>query len=571
MRTKIIIFATALIAAGLISSCKNPVAPNKQPLVGIIVNSIDSVVAGFGELPKPSTWSLREDSLSTDTTVSSDTVGQKITKTKWLVERQSYSASSDAQKFMEFNPDASILWPGDLVQGYSVASGVLNFAAVPRTGGVITMDVVSGNSSSQSVHVDSMCNAAVNDAMNSILQRYQGTTPANYAFDIKQVYSATQLSSDLGLGYSGPVNSINDEFSVNTSKYKSCFAVELTQDYFTMSCDDPARPSDMIDPSVTPGALEAYLQEGGPLCYISSVTYGRIYILLYQSTASSIDLENALNYAYNEGIAHGNVNSKTDFQNIMAQTTVHVVQIGGNAEQGLDSVTALSYNHINSFLTKGADFSPDNRGAPISYRVNYLANDQLVALNDVMQYTVTTKVPIDTSASSYTQSAFGIFVNRLNVTQLGFDNMHGGCKMVVGLTNNITGKDSVIWTCPLSARSMNYYPVYDGPGFDDFGTDFMSNGKNYQLYWTVPEFLLANNSDTKLWIDFFINDYEAKEGRWNWGWSRAYIQYDQTTQSWEITGTEGMSSDDLLITDCSNSDVFGKFVYTISVDGKPLQ
>lgn len=576
MKTKIVIFATALIAAGLISSCaKNPVSPNNHPLVGMIENSVDSVVAGFRAFNSPQSWSLKVDSSSTDTTASIDTVGQKVTSQRWLVKNTTYSASSDPQKFMEFSPTEGVLYPGNLVQGNSIAGGALSTLAVPRAGGYLTLDILSGTRSQYSVYVDSLCSSAVNQAMNTILYNYKGGFPAQYAYTMEQVYSATQLNSDLDLGYSGPVNKINAQFNIDNSNSRSYVAVKLTQQFYTVSVNDPARPSDMIYKSVDPRELYSELETTGPACYISSVTYGRIYVLVYESTASASNLEAALDYAYNGTLVNGNVSSKTFFQNVMKQTTVSVMQIGGDAKQGLqvlNSQTGLNYDDIISFLTNGANFSSTNVGLPISYRVNYLVNDQLVAMNNVMQYTVSEKIPLD-SSSSYLPSLFSIFINRLNITSTSIK-PNGGCRVVVGLTNNITGKDSIIWDCPLSNWTIHSYPVYDGSGgwYDFTGLPAMSVGTNYALNWTVPQITLPNNTEYKLWIDFGINTYNSSENRRNWGWARAILQYDPMSQEWKfIKGEDNYPNPTFMTYVTNNPDVSGRFVYGINEDGEPLQ
>lgn len=552
MKTKIAIFATALIAAGLISSCvKNPTSPYGNQMVGFVRSPIDTVIASFSDYPMSATYS--------DSAV--DSYVDSTQSQKYIVKQTTYNASENANGFMEFDPNAGVLYPGDLVGGNSVRDGVLNTLAVPRAGGTVTLDILSGIDNDDSRHVDSMSYSAVHHAMNSILAGYHGGTPGRLSYAMKQVYSATQLHSDLDLGYSGPTNKVNSSLNFDFSTSKTHFVVELMQQFFTMSIDEPSEPQDMIGPGITPDELKSVLEEAGPACYISSVTYGRIFLLDYTSTASSTQLNAALQYAYSGGLSSGDVKTTDDFNNVMKQTTVQAMAIGGDADSALGA--ALNFDKLQSFLNDG-EFSPSNIGEPISYRVNYLADNDLMALNNTTQYTVTEKIPL---------GAFSIFFDRLNVTRLRFDNMHGGCKIVVGMTNNITGKDSIIWTSPVSPSTTHYYPYYDGAGFYDFGSDLMNDNKDYPLYWTVPQFLIPGSTDSKLWIDFFVTDFEYSpdptEAKWVWGRARAYVEYNQTTGTWEITqGIEAANS--VPITDCPNGDVFGKFVYTISFNGSNL-
>ncbi len=575
MKSRIAIIVATLFTAGLINSCKdNPVS--SSPLLPTQVSeSIDSLVASIEDLPSAPEWPLRVDSTRSDTSVTADTLGGQVKKTTWFTQNISYSASSDPQTFMEFDPLASVLWPGNLVQGNSIASGVPNSIPVSERGpGNITLSIISGDSSGVTNKfyrtIDSLCYSNVNQAMNSILAGYHGGTPAKYSYSMEQVYSATQLNSDLDLGYSGPTNKVNAQFNIKSSESKTYFAVKLTQQFFTMVFDDPEGASGVFSGGITARILAPYVYAGNPLCYISSVTYGRIYILVYESSASSEDLTAALSYAYSGGIAHGSIKSKADFNNVMSKTTVTVMQIGGDPEQGLTASTALSFDAINAFLARGANFSSTNVGAPISYTIKYLKDATLVRMNNVLQYTVSQKTPIDSSTVN-TQSSFNIYINDLTIgsTRISPD---GGCKVVVGVTDNITGQDSVVWTCPLN-NGVGGWPQYDGTGgWWDFGAghfDAMTTGRDFQLNWTVKQLMMYNNADRKIWIDFFINDYNGKYNTRNWGYKRLVLEYNMTLQRWTVTQPTGVSATELYVD--TNPDVAGTFHFTVTINGYQIQ
>jgi Thiol-activated cytolysin len=572
MKIKTVVYLAAFAVAALLSSCnKNPVAPNNSVNPADATN-IDSLVSSVPEFQQAPTWPTRVDSTSTDTTSTVDTSGTQVDSTTWLVQNVSYSASADPSTYMMYNPQASVLWPGNLVQGNSIASGVPNSIPITnRAPGNISLAILSGDSAGTANKFYRTINqfqfSTVNQAMNSILAGYQGGTPAKYSYTMEQVYSASQLNFDLSLGYTGPSVSASGQLGLSFSSSKTYFAVQLTQQFFTMVYDDPQGASGAFGPGFTASELAPYTGPGNPVCYISSVTYGRIYILIYESTASSQDLSAALNFAYNGGVASGNIKSTADFDKVMSQTTVQVVQIGGDPQAGLTAATALSYSAINSFMTLGADFSSTNIGAPISYTVKYLKDATLVRMNSVMQYTVSQKTPISTS-TGYTKSPINIFVSDLSITQNTLSQPNGGCKVVVGVTNVQTGQDSVVWTSPIT-NGAGGSPLYDGTsGWFDFGATDMTAGTDFQLNFTAPQMLMDNGPNEKLWVDFWINDFNGSTNQRNWAYQRLYLQYDQTQQAWVRTGPQGSSATQMPV---SNPDVGGTFNFTITINGVQLQ
>ncbi len=572
MKSNVTFALTAIALAAVIASCnKNPVAPNNS-VTPVDAKNIDSLVASVPDFQPAPTWSTRVDSMSTDTTSTVDTSGTQVDSTTWLTQNVSYSASADPSTYMMFNPQASVLWPGNLVQGNSIASGVPNSIPISnRAPGNISLAILSGDSAGTANKFYRTINqfqfSTVNQAMNSILAGYSGGTPAKYSYSMEQVYSASQINFNLSLGYTGPSVNGSGEFGLSFSRNKTYFAVQLTQQFFTMVYDDPQGASGAFGPGFTASELAPYTGPGNPVCYISSVTYGRIYILIYETTASADSLQAALNFAYNGGVASGSVNSTAAFDKVMSQTTVQVTQIGGDPQAGLTAATALSYSAINSFMTRGADFSPNNIGQPISYTVKYLKDASLVRMNSVMQYTVSQKTPISTS-TGYTKSPISIFVSDLSITQNNISEPQGGCKVVVGLTNVITGHDSVVWTSPIN-NGQGGSTLYDGTsGWFDFGSTAMNAGTDLQLNFTAPQLQMDNNPNEKVWVDFWINDYNGNTGQRNWAYQRMYLQYDDMQQTWVRSGPQGSSATQMPV---STPDVSGTFNFTVTISGVQLQ
>jgi len=155
-----------------------------------------------------------------------------------------------------------------------------------------------------------------------------------------------------------------------------------------MVYDDPAGLDGVFTPDITVRDLQNYTGNGNPICYISSVTYGRIYYLLYESSATKEELNAALAFSYNGTFYGAKVEAEANFAKTMTQTNARVFQIGGNAERGFTPAMALDMEAIKEFLDAGANFSAKSPGAPISYTVKYLKNAKVVRMNNTMEYEI---------------------------------------------------------------------------------------------------------------------------------------------------------------------------------------
>jgi hypothetical protein len=325
--------------------------------------------------------------------------GEKVTV--WAEVKETYSASKNPDEFVMYDPNANVLWPGALVQGKSVASGVPDIIPIGpnhRKEGKVTLSVLNGDGSSvknKFYRATEMTKSATTQAMNDILSGMGGLGPAQYSYTKINVKSESQLEFDLNMGYSGPANKIDGQLGINWNNKKERMVVKLYQKFFTMTYDDPQGIQGVFYPSISYNDMKPYAGAGNPACYISSVTYGRMFVLLYETEMDELFLNAALNYQYDGVVAKGYVEAdlKSAFKN--GKIEVKTFQVGGDAEKGLEvSLDPLNVSKMRSFIAGGANFSATNPGEIISYTVNYLKDASLVRMNSAMEYTVTQRTPI---------------------------------------------------------------------------------------------------------------------------------------------------------------------------------
>jgi len=326
-----------------------------------------------------------------------------VFNTEWNCVTVRVSAAENPDDFAMLNPLASVLWPGNLIQGASLASGIP--ATIPidpsrRQPGRVSLAILSpGQGGAQNRMyrtIDRMSFSAVNQAMNEILAGFDGHGFAQYNFQMDFIESAEELDFKLNASFSGWGASASAGFTSNFADNRTRVLIRLHQAFFTMVFDDPPGLDGVFTPDITVNDLRNYTGNGNPITYISSVTYGRIFYLLYESWATREDLSMALNFSFRGFGAEAGVDAQRQFTETMEQTTARVFQIGGDATGGLTAGMALDLTAIRDFLEAGANFSAENPGAPISYTVKFLKNAQLVRLNSTMEFEVNRCVSVTT-------------------------------------------------------------------------------------------------------------------------------------------------------------------------------
>ncbi|MFK7079648.1 thiol-activated cytolysin family protein [Flavobacterium oreochromis] len=291
---------------------------------------------------------------------------------------ETYTKTFD--NFSKLGGGTHLLWPGNIVQGGTIVSGDL--ASIPidpkgRNTIEVKVDAFSSNESKpSSLEVENPTAGKVQGALEKILNSYytSGTKfPANYAVEIQRTYDSKQLQVALGVGYTGPSVGLSASLGLNFKKNKTYYAVTLKQKFFNVSVSaKPGLQGDFgwIKKDYPRAEFDKYIGTNNPAVYISSVTYGRLYTLVYESDESSFEMEQALNFAYKSPAAAISVDQKLKYSTTLQNTKVYAKQLGGNAAGGLDAAFgafAGNFEKVRDFVVNGAEVSKDNPGYPIEY------------------------------------------------------------------------------------------------------------------------------------------------------------------------------------------------------------
>lgn len=379
-------------------NCPNEVGPaSNNGCPETLLNGLAEVVASGDAFPDfPANITSSDIGMPKDTIQNferKESAGGEIVKQRWVCTEKEVDITGGTHTFPLYNTNASVIWPGNLLQGKTLDNATPSDIVVKRAGGTITYNLVTGNP----VATDSVAvidQGTVQQAMNNIIAQNGDITPANFTLDVVAVNSSEQLALEMGLKASTLTTKVSSDFSLNTSKETSSVLVKLTQQYYTMSYVKPTSLEEVFDPGVTPNQLATFIQPDNPATFISSVTYGRIFYMLYESTASAEDMKAALTTSYNAvaGKAEGSVDieSLREYNNL----SVKVIAYGGDSMGTLNSVGATfggddAVDNLQDIVGRLAESSDIAGGLPLSYVVNSLEDpSQVVSTNLATRYTV---------------------------------------------------------------------------------------------------------------------------------------------------------------------------------------
>lgn len=308
--------------------------------------------------------------------------------------------------FFILDANSSLLWPGNLVASRSIQEGApvsIPISGTDRNSVEVRVNVLSGTSAPTSKTIEAPTPGKVQDNLNAILNAYYKSDakfPASFDISIQRIYDQKQFQLSLNAGYSGPSVSVAGSFGLDFSKQKTRYAVTLKQRFFTASVSPKEGiigVNGWLDKDVNPERLTPYVtdylnvsaDQQNPSAYIESVTYGKLYTLIYESTSSSLEVEAALNFAYKSIGTSVNAEIKAKYSSIFNEASVKVKQLGGSATSGIASSLAAMANNLDKvveFLKEGAEVSIDNPGYPISYKVNYTYDNRPFKVTSNLEY-----------------------------------------------------------------------------------------------------------------------------------------------------------------------------------------
>ncbi len=363
-----------LISSIILYSCtENPTDTTKPSA------DIDALVRDAGT-KNTSLVEKKVQTAQTTETITENGKKYELKKTSWSL------AKNLDNNIIPFNPNANTLWAGAIVQGNEVPNGILNSIGdnIPRT--PITITAKSGDKLFGNATIENPSNAKYSSSLSTVLKTVTGNSVANMIFQKQEAYSKEQASMELGMSAKWFVGSASGNFNTANSSTEKNIYIFFKQEYYTVSVNEPSKPSDYFASTVDINDLKSKVSTGNPLCYVASVTYGRLLMakMTYKGEKSMDDVKTAVTGAFGVANGKGNYNKNSDVE----KSTFDGIILGGSAGGAAKALTGASIQSIVDFINEEANYSADSPGYPISYTVKNLADNSIVKLGETTDYTV---------------------------------------------------------------------------------------------------------------------------------------------------------------------------------------
>lgn len=329
---------------------------------------------------------------SSDTTKTSDptTRDSLIDGADWKCTTIKYDIEDGREDFALFNPNAGVFYPGNLLQGATLDKATPDEIVVKRAGGTISYDLIGGGGD-PSFKVDEINLDQVRKAMTNIINNSNGALPANFSLSYEEVQSIEQMAFQIGISVKNLIAQIGAELSFSLGRSYSRFLVKLNQQYFTMEYTLPTNLDELFAPEVTPQDLQRYVGPGNPATYVSSVTYGRIFYMLIESTESAQAMRAAIEGSLSSIEGKKELNLDASYINNLSNLKIKVIAFGGDSEGTFDLIGETNLNTIVNLLGKSSGL---RYGVPISYKVRNVSDNRTVSVRLATSYNITECHPV---------------------------------------------------------------------------------------------------------------------------------------------------------------------------------
>ncbi len=385
LQTSLAILITTFFITLFISCSNDDGDSGPNPITN--PGAFNEVIAQGGEFD-PFPQSRKTDTLEVSESVNEDIEREEGDNTvieRFVCTTKKLSVEDGNGQFPLFNSNADVIYPGSLLQGKTLSNATPSPIVVKRAGGTISYDLNNGNLQS-TFDVDEIKKSTVQDAMNNIISTAGDVVPANFQLDIIQVESQSQLALEMGLTAEGYGARVEADMSFSTENEFNRTLVKMSQSYYTMSFDLPTSPAEIFDESVTPEQLNTFVQADNPATFISSVTYGRIFYMLVESTSSRQQMEASLNIAYDGFGASAEGNLNVSAFSSLSNLKIKVIAYGGDAAGTFELAGETSITAIANKLAESTDI---RAGLPLSYVVRSVERpDQIVGTKLATEYDV---------------------------------------------------------------------------------------------------------------------------------------------------------------------------------------
>nr|WP_321235369.1 thiol-activated cytolysin family protein [uncultured Psychroserpens sp.] len=315
--------------------------------------------------------------------------------------RKTYDLKSNFSEVSILQPTDGVIYPGALVYGDgNMLDGLPNSITNISRGPATYRISLPGFGDQGTVVVDNPENSSVDSSISNALEwwhdnaypdGYENLSQTSYASATS--YSRKQLGLDVGLNAEWATGSIESQLDYQTTETNRVAMLVFKQVFYTVTMDNPFSQASVFGNDVTLEQVQSVIDDNRPPAYVKSVSYGRIIMFRLETTnvETEVDLSLALQYA--SGFSgSGTINS--DYDEVLNESTITVVTLGGNAEAAAeifapsDENEGITLGSLGSIISgENAVFTRNNPGIPMAYTIRYLKDNSLAKMGFQTEYT----------------------------------------------------------------------------------------------------------------------------------------------------------------------------------------
>ncbi len=341
--------------------------------------------------------------LSSERTITyeTDSITAPVMGTVYDCYVRDYDLESNFDDVAILRPTNGIIYPGALVKGnQGMLDGAPDPFAIGRAPVTLRLDLPGIGENGNIVVNDPAQNTEVQTGLDEALEwwndnAYQDgyVNASNSTCQAATSYESTQLSFDIGLNAEWATGAVAAQFNYESNTERRVASIAFKQVFYTVTMNTPLSPGTVFGSNVSLEQVQAIMNSENPPAYVASVAYGRIIMVRMETTNmdTSINLEAVLEYS--SGVNNATGDLAVTYDQILQNSSVSIVTLGGNAEVASSAVDAASIENgpggLNYIITgENAVYSRTNPGVPIGYTVRYLKDNSLAKMGYTTEYRI---------------------------------------------------------------------------------------------------------------------------------------------------------------------------------------